>query len=231
MNEFAEIRERVDIKSIAELYGLEVNRSGMCNCPFHNEKTPSMKLYERDNKFYCFGCGKSGDGIDLCAGITGLSSKDAAKELDKAYGLGLYNSDRQENKEYVSNTAIQKQKERAERQAEEQWLRNAFIIVREYKNTLGKFEKIYRPNNPESPHSPFFVEALTKKASVELLLENLNDNGHEVYMHSKHEVENVAKRLREIRQLGLDKIKPLKQEKKIEHKTVSEGHIHRKIKI
>ena len=47
MNEFKEIRERVDIKAIAELYGLEVNRSGMCCCPFHTEKTPSIAIRER----------------------------------------------------------------------------------------------------------------------------------------------------------------------------------------
>ncbi|MBD9268378.1 MAG: DNA primase, partial [[Ruminococcus] torques] len=33
----------------------------MVSCPFHNDRTPSMKV---DSRFYCFGCGASGDVID-----------------------------------------------------------------------------------------------------------------------------------------------------------------------
>ena len=34
----------------------------MVCCPFHNDRTPSMKV---DSRFYCFGCGASGDVIDF----------------------------------------------------------------------------------------------------------------------------------------------------------------------
>lgn len=47
------------MRSIVEEYGLQVNRSGFCNCPFHNERTPSMKIYK--DSYYCFGCGEHGD--------------------------------------------------------------------------------------------------------------------------------------------------------------------------
>lgn len=36
-----------------------------CCCPFHKEKTASMKIYPSTNTFYCFGCNKSGDVITL----------------------------------------------------------------------------------------------------------------------------------------------------------------------
>jgi hypothetical protein len=32
-------------------------------CPFHQEKTPSFRLYKNTNTAYCFGCGWSGDTI------------------------------------------------------------------------------------------------------------------------------------------------------------------------
>jgi hypothetical protein len=35
-------------------------------CPFHEgDREPSLKLYPRDNSFYCFGCGAWGDALNL----------------------------------------------------------------------------------------------------------------------------------------------------------------------
>ncbi len=50
----------------------------MVCCPFHADRTPSMKLNE--DYFYCFGCGASGDVIDLAARLFGLSSYDGGEE-------------------------------------------------------------------------------------------------------------------------------------------------------
>ncbi len=41
---FAAVKENVTMQQAAELCGLVV-RNGVCLCPFHSEKTPSMKLY------------------------------------------------------------------------------------------------------------------------------------------------------------------------------------------
>lgn len=40
-------------------------RNKRCLCPFHNEKTPSLVVNDSLNKFYCFGCGASGDHVDF----------------------------------------------------------------------------------------------------------------------------------------------------------------------
>lgn len=34
-------------------------------CCFHDEKTPSLRIYEKDNRFVCFGCGARGSPIDF----------------------------------------------------------------------------------------------------------------------------------------------------------------------
>ena len=79
MDLFTQIKMAVSVKEAAEYYGLEVNRGNMVCCPFHNDRTPSMKLNE--DYFYCFGCGAHGDVIDLVAKLFNLSSYDAAKKL------------------------------------------------------------------------------------------------------------------------------------------------------
>ena len=68
----------------AERYGLDVGRSGMARCIFHDDRHPSMKLY--DDHFHCFGCGEHGDVIDLAARLLGLSNYEAARRL--AYDFG-----------------------------------------------------------------------------------------------------------------------------------------------
>ena len=45
----------------------------------------SMKLNER--YFYCFGCGATGDVIDLVARLFGLSSFEAAQKLAQNFGI------------------------------------------------------------------------------------------------------------------------------------------------
>ena len=85
MNLFESVKAAVTVRQAVEHYGLEVNRGNMVCCPFHNDRTPSMKLNE--DYFYCFGCGATGDMIDLVARRFNLSSYDAAKKL--AYDFGI----------------------------------------------------------------------------------------------------------------------------------------------
>ncbi len=56
----------------------------MACCPFHNDKTPSMKL---DRRYHCFGCGADGDVIDFTAALYGLGKKEAAVQLAQDFGI------------------------------------------------------------------------------------------------------------------------------------------------
>ena len=44
MNVFEVVKQSVTTRQAAEHYGIHVGRNGMACCPFHNDKTPSMKL-------------------------------------------------------------------------------------------------------------------------------------------------------------------------------------------
>ena len=61
MNVFEAVKQSVTTRQAAEFYGFRVNRAGMIACPFHNDRTPSMKV---DKRFHCFGCGADGDAVD-----------------------------------------------------------------------------------------------------------------------------------------------------------------------
>ena len=78
MNLFENVKAVVTVRQAAEHYGLKVGRGNMACCPFHNDHTPSMKLNE--DYFYCFGCGATGDVIDLVARLFNLSNYEAAQK-------------------------------------------------------------------------------------------------------------------------------------------------------
>ena len=62
MNVFEAVKQSVTTWQAAEHYGIRVGRNGMCVCPFHDDKNPSMKV---DRRFHCFGCQADGDVIDF----------------------------------------------------------------------------------------------------------------------------------------------------------------------
>jgi len=76
LNFFETVKATVSVRQAAEYYGLKVSRNNMVCCPFHDDRTPSMKLNE--DYFYCFGCGAKGDVIDFVARLFDLTSLQAA---------------------------------------------------------------------------------------------------------------------------------------------------------
>lgn len=75
---------------VAEYYGFHPNRQGYIQCPFHNEKTGSLKIYSGDKTgWHCFGCGKGGSVVDFVMQLFNLSFPQAVVRLDADFRLGL----------------------------------------------------------------------------------------------------------------------------------------------
>jgi hypothetical protein len=85
MSIYTQIKQAVSVPEAAKHYGLAVNRNGMARCPFHPDKTPSLKLNE--DYYYCFGCQKSGDVIDFTANLFQISQHQAAEKLAADFGI------------------------------------------------------------------------------------------------------------------------------------------------
>ena len=82
---FEAVKAAVSVRAAAERYVLEVSFGGMVRCPFHEERTPSMKLYE--DHYFCFGCGKHGDVINLVAELFAIPPYNAACKLADDFGV------------------------------------------------------------------------------------------------------------------------------------------------
>lgn len=79
-----EIKDTYSMHEIVERYGFHPNRSGFISCPFHKEKTASMKIYK--DSYYCFGCGESGDIFTFIMNMDNLTFKEAFSSLGGTCG-------------------------------------------------------------------------------------------------------------------------------------------------
>lgn len=86
---FRKVKEAITMQQVVEYYGLQPNRKGLCLCPFHPDKNPSLKIYPDGKGFYCFTCGAGGDQVKFAAMYREISNYEAAKELAEAFGVPL----------------------------------------------------------------------------------------------------------------------------------------------
>lgn len=143
MNLFETVKAAVTPRMAAERYGLPIQQGGMVCCPFHADRTPSMKLNE--DYFYCFGCGASGDVIDLAARLFGLSSYDAAKKLAADFGIT------------EQKPSILARLQRGASQAETE--RRCFRVLGDYLQILQGWKTNCAPQSPEDGIDPRYAEA------------------------------------------------------------------------
>ena len=66
------------------------------NCPFHGEKTPSFHCEDSKGRYYCFGCGASGDHIKFLVEHENLSFVEAVEQLANEAGMAIPVMDRAE---------------------------------------------------------------------------------------------------------------------------------------
>ena len=165
---FETVKQSITVREAAQMYGIEINRSGMACCPFHDDKNPSMKLNEE--YFYCFGCGATGDVIDFTARLYNLSPKEAAEKLAQDFGLA-YDSQAPPRRRYV------RQKSEAQKFKEDR--DHTFRVLADYFHLLRKWETDYTPKTPEENPHPRFMEAIQRKDYVGYLLDFFLEDGPE----------------------------------------------------
>ena len=192
-NVFEAVRENVTARHVAEYYGLKVNRNGMTCCPFHDDKSPSMKI---DKRFYCFGCGEKGDAIDYVSKMFGLSALDSAKKICSDFGIAEI-PDQVHARE---RPKPRKTDEQIFREAEQ----HTFRVLSDYYHQLKEWKTEYSPKSMDEEFHPYFVEALHELDHTANLLDTLLDGDiHDrafLISDCGRKVASIEKRLQEFKQ-------------------------------
>lgn len=158
-----QIKDLYSMKDILERYGLQQpNRAGFIRCPFHREKTASMKIYK--GSCYCFGCNFGGDIFDFAQKMDGLSFKEAFAMLGGSYDSGFSARKRI----YQAQKKREMERKAGERLKRERELNRLLMEV--YRRWLGRLE----------PLSEAWADAYNALQRQEYLWEVLN-NPEECY--------------------------------------------------
>lgn len=169
-----QIKKSLNIQEVLNRYGYQKNRSGFLCCPFHSEKTASLKIYDSSNSYYCFGCGVGGDVISFVMHLFRLDFSAAVLRIDEDFRLGLFAHPRsyspQETRDHL---------EKWKREAEQEvFLQKIYQMI--YSALSNEFRRMWwgyqkqKPNSPDSPLNPEFITILHRIDYVEYWLETYN---------------------------------------------------------
>ena len=160
---FDTLKARITIPQAAAYYGVKVDRSDMCRCPFHSDKTPSMKINE--TYYYCFGCHTTGDVIDFNARLFDLSPLEAARKLAADFGI---------DPKTPASTAVELPRIRQEESPRDREGRCTSVLI-EYERLLKKRQQRFAPVHPWDEWDTRFVSASHALPQVSYLIDCLYD--------------------------------------------------------
>jgi DNA primase len=104
--EISEIKQRLTLSMVLHHYGLKADKSHRINCPFHEDKTPSMQLYYKTQTAYCFSanCSTHGHSMDVIELVTKLEKTDKHNGILKCVELiGAVKPEHHSEEQTVSN--------------------------------------------------------------------------------------------------------------------------------
>lgn len=158
-NGASEIKSALTAREVFEHYGIGVNRAGFCKCPFHGERTASLRVYDGKRGWYCFGCHKSGSVIDFVMWYFDIDFKDACAKLNDDFGLGLPigRTPSDEEERAAREAAYQRRQKRkryelAKRQAEK--------VYNEACDKEAYYDKIISENENAETLSEEYIDAI-----------------------------------------------------------------------
>lgn len=197
LNIFQRVKQSVTTRQAASFYGLKVGRNGMCLCPFHDDRNPSMKV---DTRFHCFACNADGDVIDFVSRLFDCSLYEAATKLAADFNIRFINPNcltrnlrrlQSDTKQPVTSTS-RFSPDRAHQASTKQLppkqksidlftgqAQHTFRIYCDYLHLLDEWREQYSPRAPNESYHPLFVEALQNRSVISYLLDCMLDSTDE----------------------------------------------------
>ena len=160
---FDTLKARVTVPQAAAHYGVRIGRNGMCRCPFHSDKTPSMKINE--TYYYCFGCHSTGDVIGFTARLFNLSPLDAARKLASDFGI---------DPNTPASAAVALPRIRQEESQRDREDRCASVLI-EYERLLKSRQQRFAPVHLSEEWDDRFISASHALPQVSYLIDCLYD--------------------------------------------------------
>lgn len=173
------IRESVSARRYAEVAGLNVNRAGLAHCPFHDgDHGASLKLYDGNRGWYCYGCHQHGDVIELAKRLYNLSFPQAIQKIATDCGI---NVPQPGTENYIKKMSAANNRAR---QQEEQRNREAMLANAIEQRYLVEFEAWLQADREvqelainerqsDEPFSDAFAQALLRRQDARLTLDYL----------------------------------------------------------
>lgn len=124
------------IEVVTTLTGKSSHRKGdnvFFQCPFHNDKTPSFSVSEKEGLYYCFGCGAKGNVIQFVEHYTGKNFGDSVRYL---------NGDLEGGAEIANFRVVEIEKKKTEKQVANANLLQDFISEIMGYNTQEDYERV-----------------------------------------------------------------------------------------
>ena len=161
LNIFQQVKQAVPIRQAASFYGLKVGRDGMCRCPFHNDRTPSMKFY--GDHYYCFGCGESGDVITLTGRLLQFSPLEAARRLAGDFHVAAMDPIPPDGQKGAGPPY--------ERMQSKEGITRAVRTLLGYRRVMDELVRYLSPPSRDAEWSDAFSHALSEYAHATILLD------------------------------------------------------------
>ena len=172
MNTAAYIRQAVTMTDICRKYGFRINSSGYIVCPFHPEKTASLKIYPGGRGWCCFGCGAKGSVIDFVQLYFGVGFREAVNIINRDFGLGLNvgKSDYRQRMTMQKKIFEAEQKRIAEAKRREEIARAYDELLTEY-ICCDLIIMLLKPKSPDDELDDNYVKAIHRMPVIEFELD------------------------------------------------------------
>lgn len=175
-----EIRDRVPISDVIQRHVTWDKKKTNANrgdywacCPIHGENTPSFHCEDKKGRYYCFGCGASGDHFRFLTEIEGVSFPESVERIAAMAGVAMPTPDPEAEKREEKRKTLYEYMDMAASFFEEQLQLQGGVAARAYIRdrglsaaTLTKFRMGFAPNN-RSAVKEFLASKGASKEQIE----------------------------------------------------------------